>query len=158
VISINPFGIVFTVLNAEFERALSSNVSLGVSTTWWDFDEDVDGTDEFTDEFTYTSADAKLRYYPGNVLHGFSVGALVGVTQVRGTNFDCSGVTCVEEEEKENAPSAGITLDYSWRLGARDKFYIGLGLGAKRIFIDEDDNDDFTVAYPFMRFNVGWAF
>ena len=157
VISINPFGIVFTVLNAEYERAITSNVSLGVSTTWWDLDED-DEEFDVTDEFTYTSADAKLRYYPGTVLRGFSVGALAGVTQVDGTDFSCDvNGNCTEEDETHTAPSAGITLDYSWRLGAREKFYIGIGLGAKRIFIDEDDSD-FEVAYPFARFNIGWAF
>jgi hypothetical protein len=63
----------------------------------------------------------------------------------------------VEEEASEKVPSAGIELDYSWRLGAAEKFYIGLGLGAKRLFI-EDDDLDFITAYPFARFNIGWAF
>ena len=158
VLSLNPFGIVFTVINAEFERAVSPNVSVGVSTTWWDFDEDIGDEADLSEEFTYTSADAKLRYYPGNVLRGFSVGVLGGLTKVNADGFDCSGTTCVEDNSTETAPSAGITLDYSWRLGAREKFYIGLGVGAKRIFIDDNDDDDFTVAYPFGRFNIGWAF
>src|SRR5688572_32604676 len=91
VVSLNPFGIVFTIINAEYERALTQNVSLGVSTTWWDFDEDVDGSEDLTDELTYTSADAKLRYYPGDVLRGFSVGVLAGLTKARADSFDCSG-------------------------------------------------------------------
>ena len=158
VVSINPFGIVFTIVNAEYERALSQNVSLGVSTTWWDLDED-DNEFDVTDSFTYTSADAKLRYYPGTVLRGFSVGAQAGMTNVEGNEFTCDvNGNCVEEDESHTAPSLGISLDYSWRLGAQEKFYIGIGTGAKRIFINQDDDDDFAVAYPFARFNVGWAF
>ena len=153
VLSVNPFGIVFSIISAEYERALNPNVSLGISTTWWDFDED-DDTGDITDEFTYTSADAKLRYYPSSVLRGFSVGVLGGITKVTGTDCEFGG-TC--EDTSETVPSAGVGLDYSWRLGAAEKFYIGLGVGAKRIFIDEDDFDG-TVAYPFARFNIGWAF
>jgi len=50
-------------------------------------------------------------------------------------------------------------LDYNWLLGAQKGFYVGLGAGAKAVFIsDKDIADKATVRYPTGRISVGWAF
>jgi hypothetical protein len=50
-------------------------------------------------------------------------------------------------------------LDYNWLVGAQKSFYVGLGAGAKRVFIsDKDVSDNATVMYPTARISVGWAF
>lgn len=157
VISINPLGVVFQVISAEYERAVSPQVSVALAGTYWGSSQDDDEGDEL--DVDYTSADLKLRYYPTEVLRGFSLGALGGVSRVGGEYRDCSveDPDCNVDGGSVTALSAGVELDWAWRMGVKEKFYMAVGLGAKRLFAD-DDEVDATLAYPFLRFNVGWAF
>lgn len=158
VLSTNPLGVVFNVFHAEYERAVSPQVTLALAGTVWHDSQDFDSTSE--NEVTYVSSDLKLRYYPTAALRGFSIGALAGLSRLSGEVRDCfdeDPANCDTEQGSETAPSAGVELDWAWRLGTKERFYMALGLGAKRLFIDEDEVDA-TVAYPFLRFNVGWAF
>lgn len=46
----------------------------------------------------------------------------------------------------------------NWLLGASKAFYVGLGLGAKRLFVDEKEVADVSGGYPTARVSVGFAF
>ena len=147
VISFQPLNAVFTVYAAEYERALRPTLTLGVGATGF-----------FPDELSYTSGDVKLRYYPqARPFQGFSFGASVGITRVSEDYTDAfSGQ---DTETSVTGPSGGFMLDYGWLLGATQRFYLGLGVGAKVLFVDDADfSDDFIARYPTARVSVGYAF
>ena len=154
VISIQPLTAMFTVYSAEFERAISPTMTVGVGATYWGGDEDEDG---ISAEASYTSGDVKLRYYPGaRPFQGFSFGGQVGFSRVEGSVTDES--TGEVSDGSVSGPTFGIALDYGWLLGGSKSFYVGLGVGAKMLFIDEDDIDDVTARYPTARISIGYAF
>lgn len=153
-LSLNPLGAVFGVYMGEVERSVSPHASLGLAGTHWD----TGFTDsEASGELSYTTVDARLRYYPGESrLQGFSVGGSLGYTRLSGELTTVDG----RETGHLNTLGAGVSLDYNWLLGARNQVMVGTGIGAKRLFImdEEIDDDDVTLAYPTVRLMVGYAF
>ena len=149
VISIQPISAMLTIYAGEAELAMSRSATIGVGATYWS-PSVIDG------DFNYLSGDLKFRYYPeGNPFQGFSFGGSVGVTHL-GATTNSSGTT---SSGSATGPSIGVMLDYNWLLGAEKAFYIGLGLGAKTLFIsDKSVADQATLHYPTMRLSVGWAF
>jgi len=147
VLSIQPIDAMLTVYAGEAEIALSRSVTLGVGGTYW-------GPNITDGDFRYVSGDLKFRYYPEEKpFQGFSFGGSVGLTQIKATD-DASQST-----GSASGPSIGVMLDYNWLLGAQKAFYVGLGAGAKAVFIsDKDISDNATVRYPTLRISVGWAF
>ena len=147
VLSFQPLSAIFTVYAAEYERVVGSSATVGVGATYWGED------DEDVLDVSYISTDLKLRYYPsGSPLSGFSFGGSVGYTRVaeEGEFGKTNGVRGV---------TIGTMIEYGWLLNANRSFYIGLGIGAKALFIDEDELDeDITPRYPTARFSIGWAF
>ena len=147
VLSIQPIDAMLTVYAGEAEIAMSRSVTLGVGGTYW-------GPDITDGDFRYLSGDLKFRYYPdAKPFQGFSFGGSVGVTQIKGTD------NTSQSSASASGPSIGVMLDYNWLVGASRSFYVGLGAGAKRVFIsDKDVSDNATVMYPTVRISVGWAF
>lgn len=145
VISIQPINAMLTVYAGEAELAMSRSTTIGIGGTYWSPDV-IDG------DFNYLSGDLKVRYYPeGRAFQGFSFGGSVGVTHLSATDNSSAG--------SASGPSIGVMLDYNWLLGAEKAFYVGLGLGAKTLFIsDKSVADEATLHYPTMRLSVGWAF
>lgn len=134
VISANPLGLLAEFFNAEYERKFSqfSTAGFGGSTFGSDGDD-------------YVNADVFWRYYPqGRPLDGFAFGVKAGITSFDGDMY----------------PGAGFDANYSWLLGARNNFYVGVGIGAKRLFGEPDDGEiDFLEFIPTIRLvNVGFAF
>jgi len=134
VISANPLGLLAEFFNAEYERKFSpfSTAGLGGSTFGTDGDD-------------YVNADVFWRYYPqGRPLDGFAFGVKAGITSFDGDIY----------------PGLGFDANYSWLLGARQNFYVGVGIGAKRLIGEPDDGDiDFLEFIPTIRLvNVGFAF
>lgn len=147
VLSIQPINAVFTDYSAEYERATGNAVTFGVGGTFFDLG---DGNDEFT----YKSADVKLRYYPnGTALMGFSFGGSAGFASVSGTDFDGT-------DESVTGPSLGVLLEYQWLLGVKRNFSVALGVGAKALFVNDNtfSGDNFITRYPTARVSVGLAF
>jgi uncharacterized protein DUF3575 len=153
VLSINPFGFLFEWYNAEFEHAFGSTATWSIGVGHLNF-----GDDEDNDQTSYTSADIKLRYYPSaEAPTKFSAGIAFGYSRVTDEDPAPGGGGGVES--KFDALSIGIDLGYSWLLGRTRQFFIGTGIGAKRLFpIGDDSDDDETFGYPTVRLSIGYAF
>jgi len=168
VISANPFGILFELFNAEYERVISrtSTIGFGGSTIKNEtdiYDEPpVTGTDEYgepiydwanapeprVETHRYVNFDVFWRFYPGsnrtrtyNAPVGWAFGMKVGLTAVDdGTYF-----------------GYGFDLNRSFVLGPDDNFYVGLGFGLKRLI--GAPQDDLFELIPTIRIaNVGFIF
>jgi hypothetical protein len=139
-VAINPLGIPFDIASAEVESAVAQGITVGGLASYTSIDRD-----------RYTTFDAKVRYYPGEiVLRGFSVGMSVGHTR-----FKASDVT-----GELNYPTIGLLVDYNFMLGAAGRFVIGTGVGAKRVLASAEERDPFGVdrATVTLRFVMGIAF
>ncbi|MEJ7810548.1 MAG: DUF3575 domain-containing protein [Gemmatimonadaceae bacterium] len=148
VLSINPIMAVLGFYSAEYERALSETTTLGLGASVWTTGVDVANV-------SYLSGELKLRYYPSaRALSGFSLGITGGSARLSGTVTDGDE----ENDATARAASVGFEMGYSWLLGARRNVAIGLGAGAKRLFVLGAELDDVTVAYPTARLSVGIAF
>ena len=151
VISIQPLSAVFGVYAAEYEHAVSPTVTFGVGGSYWSNDDNESKT-------KYASGDIKLRYYPeAQPFRGFSFGGQLGYTSISDQEnvglFGGSG-----SKSTANGPTIGVALDYNWLLGASRSFYVGLGVGAKKIFANAHDLGSANLAYPTARISIGYAY
>lgn len=137
VLSANPFLLLFEWANVEYERKISPTGTVGLAGSWVSLDE---GSED------YLSLNAFYRYYPqAAALSGFFFGGKAGIYRVSDNNEDAT------------AFGLGFDLGYSWLLGAKQNFYIGLGIGATRLF--GGDLEDSSATIPTVRLvNIGWAF
>lgn len=143
VVSANPFLLIATWFNAEYERVVSatSTVGLRLSTVSIGVDTDIDGDDDAD----YYSGRAFWRYYPSGAPAGFFFGLDAGVT-----GLDETG-------DSHTVLGAGFELGYNWLLGTRRNFYLSLGAGADRLF--GGDIGDASAVIPTVRIvNIGFAF
>jgi hypothetical protein len=155
-LTIQPISIIVGFYSAEYERAVSRSTTLGLGAGYLD---GFVGSNDPTDP-TYLSVDAKVRYYPGEQpLRGFAIGVTGGYTSVtaRDCNYDVNFNCVTRTNHTSGGPSLGFQLDYNWLLGRRQDFVVALGVGGKRLFIN-DRHGDLTVAYPTARVSVGMAF
>jgi len=132
VISANPFGILLGFFNAEFERVVTVSSAAGAS-----------GSSVSLDDVRYTNLDLFWRFYPSGVpLDGWSFGTMTGITTVT---------------DEGTYVGFGFDVNRSWLLGAHDNFYVGTGIGLKRILGSPDEVDRKFI--PTLRLvNVGFAF
>ncbi len=137
VISANPFLLLFEWFNGEYERKVSPTMTLGVGASRFSFD---DGDE------SYTGLNGFVRYYPqGAALSGFSLGGRLGIHSVS------------DDDDEGEAYGMGVDIGYSWLLGSERNFYIGLGIGATRLF--GGDIEGGRVVIPSIRLiNIGFAF
>ncbi|CAA9341907.1 MAG: hypothetical protein AVDCRST_MAG11-3022 [uncultured Gemmatimonadaceae bacterium] len=154
-ISINPLGLPFGFFSGEYEFSPTGTggLTLGVGGTY--------ATGYFEEEDEDESRDAwvegKVLYYPGEVpLRGFAVGLTLGYHNARndgGDLFTPGGVV-----RSEGAPTVGVLLDYNWLIGARRRFLVGTGIGARRVLKDVDAGSPLDQVYPDGRLQIGLAF
>jgi len=133
VISANPFGLLFELFNAEYERVVTGSSTAGAGGSTFSSEGD-----------TYLNADLFWRYYPeGRPLEGWMFGTKAGITSVpdSGTFF-----------------GAGFDANRSWLLGANDNFYVGTGFGLKRLFGASDETFDVRFVPTIRIVNIGFAF
>ena len=154
VLSIQPLAAMFDVYAVEGEHTISPNATVGLGASFI-------GGGQIWDNIHYLSTDLKLRFYPeGHPLRGFAVGGQLGYTRVtddQGGAYDYT--TGTYTKSTTSGPTFGVALDYNWLLGQTRSFYIGLGLGAKRIFAKDDSGgDNLNLVYPTGRISVGYAF
>lgn len=132
-ISANPFGLLLNLFNAEYERVISESSTAGLG-----------GSTYFGSSDNYVNADVFWRFYPsGNPLSGWAFGVKAGLTRVgdEGTFF-----------------GAGFDVNRSWVLGKNDDFYVGVGLGLKRMYVSNDASFDLKYIPTFRLINVGYVF
>jgi len=143
-LGLNPLGIPFDIFSVELESGIAQGMTLGAVASRTDLGDD-----------RFSSADLKFRYYPSEiVLSGFSIGASVGALRYTTKTGILGG------EESLDAPTVGVLVDYNWMLGARHRFIVGTGVGAKRILASSEDRDRVGLdrAQLTARFTLGVAF
>jgi hypothetical protein len=157
-VAINPLGIPFDIGAFEIEGVILPGVSLAGAASYSALGDDEEGE---TGDARWASGDLKVRYYPGEVaLRGFSIGLGLGVTRYsERVNVDTPAGPILERQSL-TAPTISVLADYNFLLGARQRFVVGTGIGAKRLLASEEDREraDAPRAYPFVRFLLGIAF
>lgn len=130
VVSANPFGLLFDVFNAEYERAITASTTVGIGGSRFPgWTEEDPGT---------TNVDVFWRFYTsGRPFDGWAFGAKTGYTSGKGVGV-------------------GFDLNRSWLTGADDNFYVGLGVGLKRILGTGSGELQFVPTFRII--NVGFAF
>ncbi|HYW09771.1 MAG TPA: hypothetical protein VE913_22600 [Longimicrobium sp.] len=158
--SILPLHFLFGFYAGDYEHVLTSTTTLGFGASHFSFggyDDGYDDGDPTTvgdgdGEFNYTTAEAKLRYYPsGDALNGLSFGLTAGPTWVSG---DPDGVG----KETFTAIGLGFEIARSNTLGVDRRFYYGYGAGAKRLFPVGDSADEAELVIPTLRLSIGVLF
>lgn len=150
-VAFNPILLPFGSPMMELETGVGAGFTLGGVASYTNL----------TDR--YTSVEAKLRYYPGQVvLQGFSMGLTAGWLRFSTDNH------APESSGTLSAPTVGIIADHNWLLGRSRQFLVGTGLGAKRVLASESDlaplylqprnNPLGSAKYMNVRFVVGYAF
>jgi hypothetical protein len=135
VISGNPLLLLAGWFNAEYEHKVTGNVTAGISGGWLELDDS-----------DYTSVSGFLRFYPQEAAFtGFYLGGRTGLHKV------------TTGDESDTAFGIGVDVGYAWLLGPGRSFYVGLGIGATRLF--SGDLGDASATIPSVRLiNVGIAF
>jgi hypothetical protein len=144
VFAINPLGIPFEIVSVEVEQAIQGAFSIGGNFSYFS-----------PDKYSRSSFELKARLYPNEEApRAFSVGLGVGAVNTR----EHVMVDVVRTLRDKTSPSIGVYVDYNWLLGRTRRFYVGSGLGAKRILGDSDAFDEAPFVYGTARFLIGVAF
>jgi hypothetical protein len=158
IVAINPLGIPFDIGAFEVEGVILPGISLAAAASYSALgDDEGDGAGDPR----FASGDVKVRYYPGEVaLRGFSVGLGLGVTRYSERVSVTTPAGPILERQALTAPTISVLADYNFLLGARQRFVVGTGIGAKRLLASGEDRErvDAPRAYPFLRFVLGIAF
>ena len=151
--SVNLVGIPFGVASGEFEQMTAPDVSLGLSAGYW-------AALGIIADQRYSWAEAKVRYYPSaGGPGGFAIGAAVGAARVEALENDGCLFLCTVTGNVATGPTFGVNVDYSWLLGRTRDFYIGAGVGGKRVFgLEDTAEDDYPQVLPSTRLQFGFAF
>lgn len=154
VIGFNPLGIPFDIFALEAEGAVAPGITAAAAASYFAPDDDGD---------RFTSADVKLRYYPGETaLEAFSVGLGLGITGRAGNAGECvpTQTGCEYARKSVTGPTISVLADYNFLLGERRRFLVGTGVGAKRWLVSREAREsiDAERAWVFARFLVGLAF
>ena len=146
-VSINPLGLPFEIYTGEVEQKISNIVTIGGAFSH---------IGAFSDA-SYTTFEGKLRVYPNEeAFKGFSIGIGAGVSRLTGLTT-CDIGDC--RTDSRSGPSISVLADYNWLLGKSKRVLVGTGIGAKRVFVSDDDIfQDLNVAYPTVRFQIGMIF
>lgn len=149
--SINLLGIPLGTVSGEYERFATQEISFGASA----------GIDQNSE----SSIEGKARYYPSaRGARGLAVGLSAGMARIRPNDEWCAGLCDDQDGPLATGFTFGAVLDYSWLLGRRERFYVGTGIGAKRIFGIDDavEVDGFSRDYPDVlpsfRLQTGFVF
>jgi len=158
-ITVQPLIAVAGVFSGDYERAVgSSGLTLGANVSHWNLDlfDHADAT-SVGYGLTYSSAEAKLRYYVSEqAFHGLSFGVTAGGVQLHQKFRDFDGHA---DRMSSAGAKLGAELDYTWLLGRRQQFAIALGVGGKRVLVhNSDDFYDPVTRYITSRVAIGWAF
>lgn len=152
-ISTSPIADILGFINAEYQRKVTGAATVGMSAGRIDFDDD-----------EYTNVMLFGRYYPqGAALTGFFMGGRIGMHHIGYETYEFTPPAPasfpqppIVRRESESRAAFGVDVGYDWLLGAKRNVHIGVGAGGMRILGRGDD--DFEIAFPTARLNVGFAF
>jgi hypothetical protein len=156
VISTDPFGLLFNVFSADYERKVAPATTLGVSAT-------------HSGALDFSNVALSVRWYPQQAaLDGFYLGGHAGGYRFETYEYDYTpsarltdpnrGTYAPYRKRQNVLPGVGIDIGYNWLLGPKQNFSIGLGFGVTRL-LGNRDQLDFVPVVPNPRFvNVGFAF
>jgi hypothetical protein len=148
-ISVLPLHAAFGFYAGDYERAVGQTVTAGLGASYFSLGDD-------GDDFSYSSVEAKVRYYPsGDPLNGLSFGLTVGPTFVAADD-DFDGET--ESDEDLTALGVGFEIARSHLMGVERHFYYGYGAGFKRLFVVSGEESGAEMALPTLRLSIGYAF
>ena len=156
IVSINPFILLFGYFSGEYEKRVSSTLSVAVAGSYIKFDSD-----------RYTNLDVKARLYPNELaMRGFGIATSLGATAIRSSNTDCvfaptpSEPTCTTKVKTFTSPAVAIELQYQWLLGSRKHTAVTLGGGLKRFLGSSAKFDQSSVSrfLPTGRVSIGYAY
>lgn len=157
VLSTNPLGLMIRWANIEFERKITSEVTLGASVSH------LAGSSDFGDS-SRSNAAILLRWYPQqSALEGFYFGARAGAYRFHTFAYDYgptarSGISPTTHERSTVLPGAGLEFGYNWLLGPRRNVSVGLGFGLTRIIGGGDCYGAPCILPGFRLVNIGIAF
>lgn len=148
-ISGNPILAVYEVFMLEYERAVTPGWTGVGGLGYWSFGDADDGG-----KLSVLTTDLKARFYPGGTpLEGFAIGGILGLSTLSYED------TVEGVDESQSGVALGVDLNWSWLLGDQKRWFVGTGIGAKRYFVDfEDEGVDFSLVLPTGRLNFGFAF
>lgn len=148
VIAVNPFLPLLGLFAAEYEQRVTPAVAFAIS-----------GSHIKPDDTRYTNADVKARLYPTERgLHGFNMGASIGVARIRKTDgLECAVAPCAAPKAFVTS-SFAIELGYQWMLGPSRVTVVSVGGGAKRYLGSDDKFRGINRVMPTLRLNIGYAF
>jgi hypothetical protein len=146
-ITTNPFLVLFTWWNIEYEYTLANHSTIGFAGSYTQFEDE--GEYEKT---KYMGGYLIYRYHPSaKAPAGFYFGGRLGLTGVE-TEY-----TDGRSDDSGKAYGFGLDLGYTWLLGHSENFVISVGVGATRLF--GQDLEDDTAFLPIIRLaNIGIAF
>jgi hypothetical protein len=144
VFAINPLGIPFEVVSVEVEQAIQSAFSIGGNFSYFS-----------PSNYTRSSFEVKAHLYPNEYApRAFGVGLGIGLVNTR----EHRTLNDVPIRVNKTLPSIAVYADYNWLLGSSERFYVGTGVGAKRLLGDSDAFDEPPFVYGTARFLIGVAF
>jgi hypothetical protein len=179
----NLLAIPLGLVSLDYEHVVGgAGVTVGVGGLHsFTYDDEQDGPFWWNGRLSW--AQAKVKYYPSEQsLRGLALGLTAGA--VRESEFfyeyvpyDPSNPPTQpprRSRRSDTAPTLGVVVDYNFLLGRGERFLIGVGIGAKRVLEDVNDDYDCCVVYdprqqprypsplqqvyPDGRFTVGFAF
>lgn len=152
-ISFSPILALFEVLVADYERRVGAEASVGLGIGYWNFDVDVDEDDLESDagDASYLALDLKGRFYPDRAFKGWEFGGSIGLARV---GYDDDET---DEEVSATGFAYGVEVGHGWLLGDTERWFLAAGIGAKRFWFGEDDEELPTVM-PTGRLSFGIAF
>jgi hypothetical protein len=162
VISMNPFLLIVSWVNGEYERRVSPSITVGASASRFDFS-----------DAGFAATNVVTRWYPqGAALDGFYFGARLGAFRFKSYHYDYSSytpgqasspnpITAVRPTLREQTtvvPGAGLEIGYNWLFGRKDNISVGIGAGLTRT-IGGGSRDEHPDVLPTLRLaNIGVAF
>lgn len=153
-VALDPLGIPLAIASIEYAGDAGGGIALGGN-----FSYTAPGSSH---DARFTTAEAQGRFYPNErAFDGFSIGLTAGVTNYSNgvsTPNPAGGTTW--DRQSVSLAALGVIVDYDWILGRSQRFLVGGGIGAKRLFGNTGRLKDLggEVAYPTGRFVIGLLF
>ena len=156
----SPLAIALGSFSAEYERVIGGGISVAVGGSRLagislDDDEYGDG-----DDSRETWAHAKLLYYPDDdAPRGVSFGGTVGYhSSYERNNYPLIGPSSGQGPRTDGGATAGFVADYNRLVGPSRRILVGVGLGARLVLKDVDEESPLAPGYWDGRLVVGLAF